>query len=383
MMTNKTNPTRIIFFFFFCFLQIILPDSAIAQPGPPPNGPIDAKIRREVIDSLTTVLSDGYYDPSIAKKMVSKINTYYKSGRYDTIKTGRQYADKLTQDLYEVSRDKHLSVEYVNAVQSEEGEANKAKRIKNEMDFRADVNHGFDKIEMLPGNIGLLELRGFLPIDETAAKIDAAMSLLTDADALIIDLRYNRGGHPATVQYFASYLLDSKPVLFNTLKWRSSAGNQPVKVTRKAIGPGQEHQSWTLAAVPGPRYDKKPVYLLIGEMTASGGESFAYSLQALKRATIVGGTSAGAANPGGTDPLTSNFQVFIARGRPTNPITQASWEGVGVKPDVESSWENTLKVAYLQALGEIDKRGDYKGPYDIKELIAETKKELAELAKEK
>ena len=380
-MTNKVILPSITA--FIVGLLLLMPFVSAAQPGPPADGPVNAKIRKEVIDSLNSVFIDGYLNEAIAKKMMSNINTYYKTGKYDTISSGRQFAAQLTKDLFEISHDKHISVEYVNRSRQSESEAEKADRDKGESEFRRDVNQGFDKLEILPGNIGLLELRGFLPIEESAAKINAAMAFMADADALIIDLRYNRGGAAPAVQYLASYLLESKPILFNTMLFRSSAGNQPVEITRKAKGPGLVHQSWTYQVLPGPRYDKKPVYILISELTASGAESFAYSLQALKRATLVGGTSAGAANPGGTDLLTVNFQVFIPRGRPVNPITHTNWEGVGLKPDIQSSFENSLKTAYLHALQEVEKRKDYQGPYNVKELIEDTQKELAELTRKK
>jgi C-terminal processing protease CtpA/Prc len=246
------------------------------------------------------------------------------------------------------------------------------------------VNHGFDKVERLAGNVGLLELRTFSTIDKTAARIDGAMAFLADTDALIIDLRYNAGGHAASVQYLISYLLSGeKPILLNTMKWRSAAGNQPVTVTRKVSGQGLEQQSWTYQALPGPHYDKKPVFVVISEITASAAESFTYALQALKRVTVVGGTSAGAANPGGTDRLTSHFQIFIPRGRPEHPLTHANWEGVGIKPDVPASFENAQKVAYIHALEEIDKSRTYVGPEPLQELINDHKKQLEKVSKSK
>ncbi len=379
-----TNNLFLMALFSYTFaIFMLLPASGVAQPGPPPDGLINKKIRIEVIDSLASVLVDGYVDPSMAKMMITSIRKNQKAGKYDTIQSGRQFAIELTKGLLEVSHDKHLSVEYVHTTGNNEPDANKADRTNKEIAFRRAVNHGFDKVERLPGNVGLLELRAFLPIDEAAVKIDAAMSLLTDTDALIIDLRYNRGGDPAAVQYLASYLLDSKPVLVNTMIWRSAAGNQPVEITRKAKGPGLIQQSWTYRALPGARYDKNPVFILISEITASGAESFAYSLQALKRATIVGGTSAGAANPGGTDRLTSNFQVFIPKGRPVNAITHTNWEGTGVNPDIESPFEHTMKIAYIHALEEIEKRGNYAGPDDLKMLIDDTKRELTQQANKK
>jgi C-terminal processing protease CtpA/Prc len=376
-MINKSILITITAYTFI--LLLLLPLLLMAQPGPPADGPINVNTRKEVIDSLSSVLADGYHDVSMAKKMIASIIMYHQAGKYDTLNSGRKFAAQLTKDLFEISDDKHISVEYVNKSRQHESEAEKADKIERDAEFRRDVNHGFDKVEILPGNVGLFELRAFLPVEESAAKIDAAMAFLADADALIIDLRYNRGGAAPTVQYMASYLLDSKPVLFNTMMWRSSAGNQPVDVTRKVTGPGLVYQSWTYHVLPGRRFNKKPVFILISEITASGAESFAYSLQALKRATIVGGTSAGAANPGGTDQLTSHFQVFIPRGKPVNPITHTNWEGTGVKPDIHSSFDSSVKVAYVHALQQMEKRGEYQGPYQLENLIEDTQRELADL----
>jgi C-terminal processing protease CtpA/Prc len=364
---------------FFSIL-LLFPITLFAQPGPPADGPIDSKMQKEVIDSLAAVLTDGYYDLPTAQLMVSQLRKFYKSGRYDTLKSGRQFAMELTKDLREVSKDKHLLVDYVNADASNVKGISDEQR-KKQAAFMNAVNHGFDKVERLPGNVGLLALRTFSTIEETAIKIDAAMNLLSDADALIIDLRYNSGGHPASVQYLVSYLFDSKPRLINTLLWRSSAGNQGVNVSRNSKGPGMIEQFWTLPALPAKRFGERPVYVLISEITASGAESFAYFLQATKRAVIVGGTSSGAANPGGTERLTSNFEVFVPRGQAYNSITKTSWERVGVKPDISCSFEQSLQVAYIQALEQVDKRGTYAGPEPLKILIDDAKAELSKLNK--
>jgi hypothetical protein len=53
-----------------------------------------------------------------------------------------------------------------------------------------------------------------------------------------------------------------------------------------------------------------------------------------KRATLVGQTSRGGANPRGTVPWNNELSVFIPTGMAINPITKTSWEGVGVIPKV-------------------------------------------------
>ena len=51
--------------------------------------------------------------------------------------------------------------------------------------------------------------------------------------------------------------------------------------------------------IPVKRYLDKPVYVLTSKRTFSGAEEFTYNLKNLKRATIVGETTGGGANPGG------------------------------------------------------------------------------------
>ena len=62
-------------------------------------------------------------------------------------------------------------------------------------------------------------------------------------------------------------------------------------------GSGETRQFWTLASVPGLRYLDRPVYLLTSERTFSGGEDFAYSLQAQGRAELIGETTGGGRPP--------------------------------------------------------------------------------------
>jgi C-terminal processing protease CtpA/Prc len=92
------------------------------------------------------------------------------------------------------------------------------------------------------------------------------------------------------------------------------------------------------------------VYVLTSKQSASAAEEFAYDLKQLKRATLVGETTVGAANPGDLVQLTPHFMLFIPNGRAINPITQANWEGVGVEPDAKVPVDDALRVSQLMAL---------------------------------
>jgi retinol-binding protein 3 len=118
---------------------------------------------------------------------------------------------------------------------------------------------------------------------------------------LIIDLRRNMGGHSESVALMTSYLLNERTHLQSFFS---------------RDGQAKEDQSWTLDWVPGRRFGHtKPVYVLTSKGTASAAEEFAYNLKNLKRATLVGETTIGAANPGGFIPVAPNFALFVPHGR--------------------------------------------------------------------
>lgn len=88
---------------------------------------------------------------------------------------------------------------------------------------------------------------------------------------------------------------------------------------------------------------------MIGDETFSGAEEFSYNMQNLKRATLIGQTSAGGANPGETRGINKDLSVFIPTGRAINPITNTNWEGVGVQPEIHTKKEETLEQARILA----------------------------------
>ena len=95
---------------------------------------------------------------------------------------------------------------------------------------------------------------------------------------------------------------------------------------------------------------RKPVYLLTGPGTFSGGEEFSYDMQVLKLATLYGETTGGGDNPGDTRPVGSGLTIFVPTGRAENPVTKTNWEGTGVKPDVATSAAEAFGKAYAAAL---------------------------------
>jgi len=77
----------------------------------------------------------------------------------------------------------------------------------------------------------------------------------------------------------------------------------------------------------------------------SAGEDFAYTMQALKRAPVIGERTWGGAHPARPYRLGEHFFAVIPGRRSISPITQGNWEGVGVIPDIAAAPDKALARA--------------------------------------
>ncbi|MBD0371870.1 MAG: S41 family peptidase [Pyrinomonadaceae bacterium] len=298
---------------------------------------LDAATRSQVIENVLKRVGELYVFPEVAKEMEKAITARVEKKEYDSVTSSLALAQKLTADLQAVSHDKHLRVVFSEKPLPERDDPRR--RDPEEMRRQgARNNYGFYKVEVLPGNVGYLDLRQFYRAEMAAEKATAAMNFLADTDALIIDLRKNGGGSADMVAFLASYLLGPEPVLINTAYFRPE---------------NRTFETWTLKEVPGKRYTGKSVYVLTSSYTFSAAEEFAYDMKTQKRATIVGETTGGGANPNTFVRINDHFMLSVPIGRAINPITKTNWEGVGVKPDVEVSEQLALKSAHLLALKKI------------------------------
>jgi C-terminal processing protease CtpA/Prc len=343
--------------------------SAAQGPADQPDMTIDARVKTEVIDAAIKSLNEGYIFPEVAKKMETMLRDRLQKKEYDEVTSAKQFATLLTNQLQEVSKDKHLRVRYSHeAIPQRERREPTPEEIEDYKKFGRSINFGFEKVERMEGNIGYLDMRGFFGADAGAPTAAAAMNFLANSDALIIDLRKNGGGDPAMVAFVTSYLYDDQPVHLNDLYFR------PDDSTR---------QWWTLPHVPGQKLgSKKDVYVLISKRTFSAAEEFTYNLKNLKRATIVGETTGGGAHPGGVRRLNANFGMFVPSGRAINPISKTNWEGTGVKPDIEVPADHALKVAQITAIQKLkEKSKDQDDIRRYERLLDTAQKELDELKK--
>jgi len=294
------------------------------------NFKIDAATRTRVIDGTITQLNEFYVFPETAKKMGEAVKARQKKGEYDSITDGDAFAKVLTDNFQEVSHDKHLRVNFSPAPMPErpDGPPNADERARYRKDMER-MNCGFDKVEILSGNVGYLKFRFFADPEVCGPTAVAAMNFLANVDAIIFDLRENGGGDPKMIAFISTYLF-SEPTHLNDLWERKGDAT---------------HQYWTLPYVPGKRLDGKPAYVLTSKQTFSGAEEFSYNLKNLKRATIIGETTGGGAHPVSGHRIDDHFMIGVPFARAINPISKTNWEGTGVEPDVKVPAADALATA--------------------------------------
>ncbi|MBB3112860.1 C-terminal processing protease CtpA/Prc [Paenibacillus phyllosphaerae] len=292
----------------------------------------------DTVQSITALLRDHYVCPDTAATLSATLTEKLREGEFDQADSGADLAKKMNGVLKEISRDSHLGLVYSEQplpMQLPDPVRDEEINLRDQAN-----NYGFAKVERLPGNIGYLVINEFVYPEFAGDTAASAMNFIGPTDGLMIDLRNNSGGSSFMVALVASYLLEAiPPTHLNDIYWRSHDVTQSF---------------WTLPYLPGKRYGSgKPVYLLTSRRTWSGAEEFAYSLQAIGRVTIVGETTGGGANPGGSHRINDHFQIFIPNGRVINPTTKGNWEGKGVVPDIEADSEQAFEMAYELLLKDV------------------------------
>lgn len=299
--------------------------------------PLDEAGRQRVIEAIVSVLDQNYVYPDTAKKMAAAIRANQQKGQYDNITDGGLLANRMGEDLRDVSRDRHLRVEwspFKRPAQRQGPDPNAEARMQREL---ARNNCTFEKIEILPENVGYLKFNGFAAPEICGPTVAAAMNFLAHVDALIFDLRDNGGGDPRMVALIATYLFDHPVHLSDIYNRREDSTTQ----------------YWTLPYVPGKRLALTPAFVLTSGRTFSGAEDFAYNLQAIRRVTVIGETTGGGAHPTMFQAVDDHFSVAVPFARSINLTTKTNWEGTGVTPDVQVKSTEALQEAQRLAVDKI------------------------------
>jgi peptidase S41-like protein len=289
---------------------------------------LDRDRRAQVAERVLRAVDEHHVDPAAGRRAAAAVRERLAAGGYDDAATGRDLAARLTADLRAAGEDPLLEV-VCRARPADDEE-----RAPGDPAAAAHANFGFERAQLLPPNVGHVVVRGLHPAEvaEAAQAATAAMTFVTHASALIVDLRENAGGAPSMATFLASFLF-AEPVHLNTIAGRPGA---------------PERQNWTYAHVPGPRY-LRPVYVLTSATTFGAAEGLAYHVQARERAMVIGERTRGSGGLLEAVRVDPEFEVLVTTGRSVNPVTGTSWHRTGVVPDLEVAPGDALRAAHQAA----------------------------------
>jgi len=297
---------------------------AVSGPAQPADPKLDAATRHRIITNAIVTLKQHHIDPVIAQRAADALRAHEQNGDDDSLTTATEFARALTTQMRDATGDSDLELLFSRRTIPERrldvplphGYADQIRRI----------NCGFERVELMPGNIGYVKLNAFgdTSVCETTAR--QAMSRINGADKVIFDLRDNRGGFGSMVKLLAGYLFDHPEYLFS-----------PIENTTR--------ESWTRSPVSGNKLANKPVYVLTSARTISAAEAFTYNLQMLKRAIVVGEVTAGGAHAANLHSIGDNFYVGTVEVRAINPYSSHEWNGTGIQPDIRVSAADALNAA--------------------------------------
>ena len=133
--------------------------------------------------------------------------------------------------------------------------------------------------------------------------------------------------------------------------------------------------------VPGTKLADKDVYILVSKDCFSASEDFAYNMQALGRAKVIGEVTGGGAHPTKPYKIGTYFLASIPFAYSVNPVTHTDWEGKGVQPDVKVPADEALLTAQIMAIEGIIKRNpnDKDRLNGLQQVIADKERQLATL----
>lgn len=289
--------------------------------------PITKADIHRTITRFAELVDSNYIIEDKAKELKSALLEGLKKGEFDKLADTWDFSEKMNELIKKITNDGHFRFVDRPYIPEEENEA-------EFIAFMKSNNFAFEKMEILPNNVGYLKLNGFVPAEYGRATASAAMNFLAHSKTIIFDLRENGGGSPDMIAYILGYLFKDS-TLINTFYNRQL---------------NEYSQSWSVQDVPGLKNLDADIYVLTAKRSFSGAEEFAYDIQTQKRGLVVGEVTGGGAHPVQRYAINEFFSAGIPFMKAINPITKKNWEGTGVTPDLLINADKALTEAYEHAI---------------------------------
>ena len=174
----------------------------------------------------------------------------------------------------------------------------------------------------LPDSLGYVHIGAFRDPEVSGRAMDEVVAAFEGARGVIVDVRHNGGGDDRAGKAIASRFV-AEPRLYMTVAMRKLGQVPPAFA---------EPVEWWLRPA-GPSPYTGPVVLLVNSRSISAAENFALAMRAVPHAVVMGETTAGVMADAAPLPLPNGWEVGVPVNQFRDP-NGASWEGIGVTPDL-------------------------------------------------
>ena len=176
-------------------------------------------------------------------------------------------------------------------------------------------------------NAGYLNIRSMIGFAEAGGDerdalngaLDQILETYEDADALIVDLRFNQGGLDSNARLIADRFADQRRYAFAKQARNGDAFTAP--------------QAYYLEPGGGIRFSK-PVIVLTSRLTFSAAETLIIYLRTLPNVTVIGERTGGGLSDRMTRELPNGW-IFSLSHQQRLAADGRVYEGVGLPPDIE------------------------------------------------
>ena len=327
----------------------------------------------KLVESLTENIYNTYLDIEIAKAMCNAVKYKLTTGKYDTTLNLDEFVYEVNKDLRRVSKDNHIMVSPAHYRQTnysyETNFKERSWRYWNRHNKKANKRWNkfkekygrrtkydmftYGEIKILPGNIGYVEIKDFNNTsyfkkeNKNRISFKSVLNFLENTSSIIIDFRENLGGYIFLSAKLCSYFSDKPNSYFITTESVFRYDSSGIRKENK-----YKHKLYTDKEIDNKLIGNKKIFVLTSKRTFSAGELSAYKLKQLNHNTkIVGEKTAGGGNGhyGGTmekyySAIIPSIKVFDENN------SNYTLEAKGVKPDIQTSSDSALSVAYSLSL---------------------------------
>jgi hypothetical protein len=327
----------------------------------------------KLVESLTENIYKTYLDVDIAKAMCDTVKYKLAVAKYDTTLSLDEFVYEVNKDLRRVSKDNHIMVYPAHYRQSNYNyETNYQERswrywkrhnkkvnkrwkkfIKKYRERTKNDMFTYGEIKILPGNIGYVEIKDFNNTsyikkeNRNRISLESVFNFLKNTNSIIIDFRENLGGYVFLSAKLCSYFSDKPNSYFITaesvFRYDSSGIRKELKFKDKLYTENEINTSLI---------GNKRIYILTSKRTFSAGELSTYKLKQLNTNTkIVGEKTTG----GGNGHYGGTMEKYYSAVIPCVKIfdennSNYTLEAKGIKPDIQTTSDSALSVAYSLSL---------------------------------